>query len=388
MGHQHAADRVEDAHPQALDPHARHDHDAGSHHDHHDHGHHHDDHGQAPGHAGPERVATASRPALSAEEASQRGIRATKISLVLLGVTALLQGAVALFSGSAALLADTLHNVGDAFTAIPLWIAFRISQRPANREYTHGYHRSEDLAGIVILLFILLSAVIAAWESIHKLLAGETPQHIEWALAAALLGLIGNEAVAHHRIKVGKEIGSAALIADGQHARTDGLTSLGAFLGLLGAFFGLGWADGVAGLIIAAAILFILWGVGRDLIKRMMDAVDPAVIRQIEQIAQTVPTVEAVHDIRARWRGHRIVSEIHLGLPGQLTLIEAHQVAEDVRHKLLHEVENLADVIVHTDPGPDEDAYHETTAHHFEAGAEPAPTFRATHSHGPGGHGH
>ena len=323
---------------------------------------------------------------ISATQASDWGIRATKISLVVLMVTALVQGVIALLSGSAALLADTLHNFGDAFTAIPLWIAFRLSRRPPNRQYTHGYHRSEDLAGLIILLFIFISAAVAGWESIHKLIQGERPQHVVWAMGAALLGLIGNEAVAHYRIKVGKQIGSAALVADGQHARADGLTSLGAFLGLLGAFFGLAWADPIAGLVITGAIAYILWEVGRDLIKRMMDAIDPEIVHEIEHLSLSVPGVVAAHDILARWLGHRIVGELHLGLPGELTLYQAHELAEKVRHKLLHEIPNLADVIVHTDPGPDPDAHHETTAHHLTESQRPTESFRATHSHGPGSH--
>lgn len=317
-----------------------------------------------------------------AESTSERGIRATKISLGILLATAVVQGIVVVFSGSAALLADTLHNFGDAFTAIPLWIAFRISRRPANRRYTHGYHRSEDLAGLIILLFILASALIAGWESVQKLIQGEAPKHIGWAMGAALLGLAGNEFVARYRIRVGREIGSAALIADGQHARTDGLTSLGAFLGLLGAAFGLIWADGVAGLVITAAILYILWEVSRDVIRRVMDAIDPEVVHEIEHLAESIPGVVTLHDIKARWLGHRIVGEIHLGLVGSLTLIEAHRIAEEVRHKLLHEIPNLADVIVHTDPADDEIDHHEVTAHHFGDGApEPLPP-RSLHSHG------
>ena len=328
----------------------------------------------------------AAGPKMTANQASERGIRATKISLALLMVTALAQGVVAVVSGSAALFADTLHNFGDAFTAIPLWIAFRISQRPPNRQYTHGYHRSEDLAGLIILLFIFISAVVAGWESIQKLIQGEAPRHIVWAMGAALLGLLGNEVVAQYRIKVGKEIGSAALVADGQHARADGLTSLGAFVGLLGAFFGLTWADPIAGLAITGAILYILWEVGRDLLKRMMDAIDPEVIHEIEHLTLSVPGVQAVHDIRARWLGHRVVGELHLGLPGELTLYQAHEVAEVVRHKLLHEVPNLADVIVHTHSGEGPDADRDTTAHHFQDDQPPAETFRATHAHGPGSH--
>ena len=163
-------------------------------------------------------------------EASTAGIRAVKISLILLAITATLQIVVVVRSGSVALLADTIHNFSDALTAVPLWVAFVLSRRAATRRYTYGYGRVEDLAGLFIVTMIALSAVLAGYESIRRLFEPQPLTNLGWVLAAALIGFAGNELVAVYRIRVGRRIRSAALVADGLHARTDGFTSLAVVL--------------------------------------------------------------------------------------------------------------------------------------------------------------
>ncbi|HEY8743533.1 MAG TPA: cation diffusion facilitator family transporter, partial [Chloroflexota bacterium] len=195
----------------------------------------------------------------AALEGSERGIWALKVSLLGLGVTALLQLAVVLISGSVGLLADTIHNFGDALTAVPLGIAFVLGRRPPTRRYTYGYARAEDIAGVAIIALIFLSALVAAYESYRKLVHPQPLHHLGWVMAAALVGFIGNEAVAQFRIRVGKQIGSAALVADGQHARTDGFTSLAVLVGALGVWAGFPLADPIIGLLITAVILKITW---------------------------------------------------------------------------------------------------------------------------------
>ncbi len=298
--------------------------------------------------------------------ATERGVWAVKLSIAGLFLTALIQLVVVLFSGSAALLADTLHNFADAATGIPLLIAFGLSRRIANRRYTYGYHRAEDLAGIVILLVILASAAISTWESYQKLIHLQPPQHMLVAMAAALVGFLGNEGVARLRIRVGREIGSAALVADGHHARSDSLTSLGALLGILGAYLGFPIADPLVGLIISALILLIVVReAGPPVLARLMDAMEPEVIESLERRALAVPGVVRVHTVRARWLGHQIRAELEVDVDGRLTVAAGHQIGEQVRHTLLHDVDRLAEVIVHVDPAEDHQA-HQLTAHHFD----------------------
>ncbi|MFH8253133.1 cation diffusion facilitator family transporter [Microbacterium sp. B2969] len=239
-------------------------------------------------------------------EAHGAGIRALKISLLILLVTTVLQAAVVLFSGSVALLADTVHNFADALTAVPLWIAFVLGRRAATRRYTYGFGRAEDLAGLFIVFVVALSAVVAAWQSIDRILHPQPLQNIGWVIAAGVIGFLGNEAVAIYRIRVGRRIGSAALVADGVHARTDGFTSLAVVLGGLGVLAGFPLADPIVGLVISAAIFVLLIGTIRSVGRRLLDGVEPDLVDRVEHAIMHVDAVQSVDRVRLRWLGHRL----------------------------------------------------------------------------------
>ena len=294
--------------------------------------------------------------------ASERGVHAVKVSFVVLMVTALVQVAIVVLTGSVGLLADTIHNFADALTAVPLFVAFRLSRRPSNRRYTYGYHRAEDLAGVFVILMITLSAVIAGWEAITRLVHPQRVSHVGVLFVAGIIGLVGNELVALYRIRVGHAIGSAALVADGYHARTDGFTSLAVALGAVGVWAGLERADAIVGLGISIAILAVLRGAARQVYYRLMDAVDPAIVDRIESAVATSPGVLAVAPPKVRWIGHRLVTDLDITVPASLPVREAHAIAEDVRHTLLHRVPHLDDAHVHVDP--DDSHAHEGAIHH------------------------
>jgi cation diffusion facilitator family transporter len=230
-----------------------------------------------------------------------RGIWAAKWSLAGLTATAVFQLVIVIFSGSVALLADTIHNIADAATAIPLWIAFSLARRPPSRRFAYGYGRVEDVAGVMIVLTILFSAVVAGYESAHRLLHPQSVEHL-WAVAlASIIGFAGNEAVAVFRIRVGRQINSAALIADGYHARVDGLTSLGVLFSATGIWLGYPWADPILGLLITAAILPIVWQSGKAIFTRLLDGVDPEVIDEITHTIKHAQGVREVTEARLRW---------------------------------------------------------------------------------------
>jgi cation diffusion facilitator family transporter len=296
---------------------------------------------------------------------SARGIWAIKISFVALMITALMQVIIVFFSGSVALLADTIHNFGDAATAIPLWIAFSLSRRPKTRRFSYGFNRAEDLAGVVVVGLILFSALVAGYEALDRFFNPRPLQYLGWVAAAAIVGFIGNEAVALFRMRVGREIGSAALVADGQHARVDGLTSLAVLGGAVGVWLGFPQADPFIGLLITIAILRITWNTGKAIWYRLMDAVEPELMDTIEGTVQAVPGVEGLHDLRCRWVGHGLHAELHLEVDGQTTVEQGHQIAEEVQHALFHALPRLTDIIVHYEPaGPNQAVFHQTTLHH------------------------
>jgi len=289
-------------------------------------------------------------PADAAVMATREGTRATWMSLGGLVVTAAIQFVVAMASGSVALLADSIHNVTDALTAIPLLIAFRLARKPPTRRYPYGYHRAEDVAGLVIVAFILVSAIVAGIEAIERLVHPQGVKAPGWVLAAGVVGAIGNEAVAAYRIRVGRRIGSAALVADGLHARTDGLASLGVVIATIGVLLGFERADAIVGLLITVAILVTLWHAARTVLHRALDGTDETTLALIEAVAGAVGGVEHVTDARAHWSGHRLLAELNIAVEPSLTVDQGHTIADDVQDALLHEVPRLAEAMVHVDP--------------------------------------
>ena len=283
-------------------------------------------------------------------EAENDGRRALLIGLAGLAVTAAIQGFVVALSGSVALLGDTLHNLADALTAVPLLIAFRLALRPPTKRYTYGYGRAEDLGGIFVIAMITLSSGLAAYVAINRLIHPRPVTHV-WAVAlAALVGFVGNEFVARYRIRVGRRIGSGALVADGLHARTDGFTSLAVLIGAGGVAFGWKQADPLIGLLITIAILGVLRSAVRQVGARLMDAVDPALVDQATAAVASVKGVEGIRDLRIRWIGHTLRAEVDVIVLASLTLTQAHDLAHHAEQHLLDQVRRLTAATVHTSP--------------------------------------
>jgi cation diffusion facilitator family transporter len=303
----------------------------------------------------------------SALEASADGIRAVKISLVALLATGIVQAVVVVVTGSVALLADTIHNFSDALTAVPLWIAFVLSRRSPTRRYTYGYGRAEDLAGVFVVAMITLSAIVAGYESIRRLFDPQPINNLGVLIAAGLIGFIGNELVAVYRIRVGRRIGSAALVADGLHARTDGFTSLAVVVGAVGVLLGFPLADPIIGILITVAILVVLRGAARDIYRRLMDAVEPEIVDQADAVLRAVAGVRDAEHLRLRWIGHRIRAEAGLVVDPTLTVVEGHAIASEAEHALLHHVPKLVAATMHVSPaGPAGRDHHDRIAHHAD----------------------
>lgn len=283
-------------------------------------------------------------------ESTAAGIRTVKISLLVLGLTALIQIVIVVMSGSVALAADTIHNFADALTAVPLWIAFALGAKPATRRYTYGFGRVEDLAGSFVVAMITMSAIIAGYEAIARLIHPQQIEHVGWVALAGLVGFIGNEWVALYRIRVGHRIGSAALIADGLHARTDGFTSLAVLCSAGGVALGFPLADPIVGLLITAAILAVLRTAARDVFRRLLDGVDPAMVDAAEQALAARPGVQAVRSVRMRWIGHRLHADAELDVDPALDLAQAHRIAHDAEHGLTHTVPKLTTALIHAYP--------------------------------------
>jgi cation diffusion facilitator family transporter len=281
---------------------------------------------------------------------TRRGIWAIKWSFFGLLATALIQVIIVLLSGSVALLADTIHNFGDAATAIPLWTAFTLARKKPNKRFTYGFGRVEDLAGVAIVLTILFSAVIAGYESVDRLFHPRAVVYLWAVIVASIIGFLGNEAVAQFRIKVGKEISSASLIADGHHARADGLTSLAVLFGAVGVSLGYPLADPIVGLLITIAIFRIVWESGKSIFSRLLDGVDPEVVDEIKHAVTHTQGVCEVTEVRVRWLGHRLHAELNIAVSPKLSIEKGHEIAKEVRHQLLHHLQYLSNATIHIDP--------------------------------------
>lgn len=286
----------------------------------------------------------------AAMESNERGIWALKISLIGLSITALFQVVVVYFSGSVALLADTIHNFADAATSIPLWIAFAFARRGANRRFTYGYGKTEDVAGVIVVLVILASACFAAYQSVIKLIDPQPMAYLGWVAAAAIIGFIGNEAVAIFRIRVGREIGSAALIADGQHSRVDGFTSLAVLIGVVGAWMGWPILDPLVGIAITIAILFIVKGVAKSIWVRLIDGIEPEIVAEIEHASLHVDGVREVSKVRARWVGHRVYADLEIGVDPTLSVLAVPAIIQAVKQALREQIRSFGDAVIQIAP--------------------------------------
>lgn len=314
--------------------------------------HHHDDHGHDHSTGVRGFLAGLLRPHshdhgdLAADRAfadNEAGIRTIWLALAALTVTSVLQLGIVFASGSVALLADTAHNIGDGLNSIPLLIAFYLVRRVATRRFTYGYGRAEDIAGIFIVLSILISAGIVFWESGQRLLNPQPMENVGWVAVAAVIGFLGNEAVAVMQIRVGKRIGSEALVADGLHARTDGLTSLAVLLAAFGSWLGFPLVDPIIGLLIGIAILFITWDASKRIWYRLMDAVEPEMVGEMEMVANISPGVQSIERLRLRWVGHQLQGDVRVSI---LPTTNSHTVKRGLRKAMLGVAPKLSDLVI------------------------------------------
>ncbi|SDD28583.1 cation diffusion facilitator family transporter [Actinokineospora iranica] len=291
-------------------------------------------------------------------------MRALWISFGVLLVTAAAQAVIVALSGSVALLGDTLHNVADALTAVPLAIAFALGRRAATRRFTYGLGRAEDLAGLVVVVLIALSACAAGYQAVSRIIEPRAVEHLALVAVAGAIGFLGNELVARYRIRVGREIGSGALVADGLHARTDGLTSLVVVLAAGGTWAGIPYADPVVGLGMTVLIVLVLRAAAREVFGRLLDGVDPELVDRAELTLADTPGVRGVTAVRLRWVGHRLFAESTIVADADSTLLAAHTVAVEAEHRLRHSLRHLAEVTIHIDPAPHPDPDHPAHDHH------------------------
>ncbi|MEM7031728.1 MAG: cation diffusion facilitator family transporter [Chloroflexota bacterium] len=278
------------------------------------------------------------------------GILTIWVSLGVLFLTTIFQAAIYYFGNSVALLADTAHNFVDALNSIPLLIAFYLARRLATRRFTYGFGRAEDIAGVFIVLSIVYSAGLILIESFQRLFNPHPLDNLGLIAIAALVGFIGNEGVANLQIRVGKRIGSDAMVADGQHARIDGITSLAVLVAVFGSWINLPILDPIIGILIGVAIVGIAWNAIKKVFYRLMDGVDPGIVSRIEHFAEQVDGVERIAKLRVHWVGHRLFAEITAVVDETRSLVESHYLGQHIQQALYEAIPAMGETVVQFEP--------------------------------------
>jgi len=255
------------------------------------------------------------------------------VSAAGLGLTGLVELLLAVLTGSVGLLGDAIHNLSDVSTSAVVFLGFRLSRRPPTEKYPYGLERAEDLAGIGIAAVIWMSAAFAGFESVRKLIDHGPTSHVWAGMAGAVAGIAGNQLVARYKLRVGRRINSATLLADARHSWLDALSSAGALAGLIAVALGQPWGDPLAGLLVTAFICHVGYEVTKDVMHRLADGIDPEVIITAEAAAGSVPGVIHAH-ARARWTGRTLRVEIEGWVDPELRARDADAIGRLVADQI------------------------------------------------------
>jgi cation diffusion facilitator family transporter len=280
-----------------------------------------------------------------------RRVAAWGIALALgLGLVKVFGG---VFGHSLALLSDAVHSLVDAAISGALLGALFVAERPADREHPYGHGRAEALAGAAVALLLLLLAAGIAWEALTTLRdKGPAPHTYTLAIAAGC-GLF-QEGMYRYSSRVARRTGSGALMATAWDSRLDALGALAVVVGVSLAKWGgpaWHWADHAAALLVAATVFWVGGGLLRDNIDALMDRqAGPELLDAVRRETRAVPGVRAVEKLRIRKVGLEYLVDIHVEVDPDLTVEEGHDIAHQVKDRLIHQVTAVRDVLVHVEP--------------------------------------
>ncbi|QDU57215.1 cation diffusion facilitator family transporter [Aeoliella mucimassa] len=284
--------------------------------------------------------------------------RAAQIGLAAnlgLGIVKLIGGIV---GHSFALVADSVNSLGDSISTLVVLYALKVAQRPPDKEHPYGHSRAEGIAASNVALLVVLSAVVVGWEAIRRFgVAHELPP--TWTLWIAGSNVVIKEALYHYKMRVGRRTGSAVMMANAWDHRSDALCALAVLIGLAAISLGGNqyiWADEVASLIVATAIIWSGIQLFRQSASELMDAqAADDLVQSIREYAIAHPEVQGVETLWVRKSGLEFFADIHLEVDRKLTIAEGHTIGHRVKDHLLHEFPQLRDVLVHLEPFPREE---------------------------------
>jgi cation diffusion facilitator family transporter len=280
------------------------------------------------------------------------GINASKNSTLALVLLAALKGIVGFYSGSSALIADAVHTSLDIFTSFSVWIGLKLSLKSSGEKFPYGYYKAENLVALFVSVIILISGVELVRESLISIKDPDKIGIQGIALGAAVFSVFAIYAIYKYKSRIGRKIGSQALIADAMHSYTDVFSSLVVVAAISGSMLGMPWLDSIGVLLISLIIFRLGIGIARDSVLVLMDAwLDKGSITRINQAVGDIKGVNTVKDIRLRKSGLVVFGEVVIETEGDADLIRVEMLSEKIKKAVKKEIKNLEHVAVNARPG-------------------------------------
>lgn len=283
---------------------------------------------------------------------SKAGKKAAIVAIVANCFLTVFNIVIGIMSGSYALVSEGAHTLSDVATSVIAYIGFKIGQKPADDEHPIGHGRAEAIGGLIIVLFLGMVAYEIMQGAIERLLNPSlitTPDF--YAAIMAVLGIMINFSVSEYIIKIGKEIRSPAIVADGKHQKTDIFSSIAVLLSVVVSNIGYPILDPIIGLIIGVLILKTAYEVGKENIDNIMGKVpSQEFINKIKRVANKTPKAQDAHNIKVDYLGSYAVVSLHVKVDGNMTVDESHKIAHIVETNLINKIPEVKYAVVHVCP--------------------------------------
>ena len=284
---------------------------------------------------------------------SVQGLRTTQVGIVISIILVFVKAVAGNIGHSYALIADASETGADVLSSILLWVGLTISSKPADTEHPYGHGKAEPIAGIVVSLFLMGAAAWIAINAIHFIL---TPHELPrtFTLYVLFIVILIKEGMFRYVLKVAKKINSQAVKADAYHHRSDAITSVAAFIGIVIAVIGgKGYesADDWAALIASGIIFYNAVHLLRPALAEIMDAAPSVeIVSSVRSLAEQVPEVRKVEKCYVRKMGFEYYVDLHIEIDGMVSVIEGHHISHLVKDKLLHSDLRIKNALIHVEP--------------------------------------
>lgn len=285
---------------------------------------------------------------------NKTAMRVSAVSIIVNTSLSILKLIAGIFAKSGAMVSDAVHSASDVFSTFIVIIGIKLSEKKSDDDHPYGHERMECVASIVLAVILAATGFGIGAEGIGKILEGNYKEIAipgVMALIAAVVSVVVKEWMYWYTRAAAKRINSGALMADAWHHRSDSLSSIGAFAGILGARLGFPIADSVASVIICVFILKAAFDIFKDAVDKMVDKACPMeIVNKMKEIILEQSGVEGIDDIKTRLFGSKIYVDVEIAVNGEKTLTEAHKIAEAVHDAIEGSFENVKHCMVHVNP--------------------------------------